>query len=71
MNHLRLHTTEHEAENTTCTSCMIGYPTWCICGGLIHAQSVTSWDLNKWDDDEQHIVFMCSNCEKDYEEKTS
>jgi len=45
-----------------CLECWNGFPRYCVCRGMIHAQFVKE----NWEG-ELTLEFMCDNCGKDYQ----
>jgi hypothetical protein len=58
----------HDAEDPECAACAAGYPTRCICGGLMHAAAEAD------EDSEAIVSTQCGKCgrsEDDLEESAA
>jgi hypothetical protein len=46
----------HDGDDPECSACATGYPTWCVCGGLMHAASEAD------EESETILSTQCSRC---------
>ena len=57
MGYFNLSGSEHTIDDIRCCECYRGYPTKCVCGGLIHAQFIKeTWE------NEVILNFSCDIC---------